>query len=86
MNGEIPLVSVDKTDGIQVYLSEKSIAAEIVTAKSSEMNILVPGADGEFVSLPLIFVYAMMFRGQVVESWAAAPFSFTDGGSFALSS
>ena len=51
VNGEIPLVSIDKTDGIQVYLSEKSKDAEIVTAKSSEMNILVPGADGEFVSL-----------------------------------
>ena len=51
INNEVPLVSIDKTDGIQVYLSEKSKEAEIVTAKSSEMNILVPGADGDFVSL-----------------------------------
>lgn len=45
------MVSIDKTDGIQVYLSEKSRDAEIVTAKSSEMNISVPSADGDFVSV-----------------------------------
>ena len=50
------MVSIDKTDGIQVYLSEKSKQAEIVTAKSSEMNILVPGADGDFVSLHFMLV------------------------------
>jgi adenylyl cyclase-associated protein len=70
VNGEIPLVSVDKTDGIQVYLSEKSRAAEIVTAKSSEMNILVPGADGDFVSLPS-FVHAWFLANykDVDDGW-----------------
>lgn len=43
-------MSIDKTDGIQVYLSAKCKEAEIVTAKSSEMNILLPNADGDFVS------------------------------------
>lgn len=50
------LVSVDKTDGIQVYLSEQSKNAEIVTAKSSEMNVLVPKGDGDFVSKSILFV------------------------------
>ena len=48
------LVSIDKTDGAQVYLSEQSKNAEIVTAKSSEMNILVPKGDGDFVSKIII--------------------------------
>ena len=51
VNGKLPTVSIDKTDGCMVYLSKDSLDAEIVTAKSSEMNILVPQADGDFVSL-----------------------------------
>ena len=47
--GACPTVSIDKTDGCQVFLSEKSISAEIVSAKSSEMNICIPDGD-EFVS------------------------------------
>ena len=33
-----------------MYLSKDSLDVEIVTAKSSEMNILVPKGDGDFVS------------------------------------
>ena len=49
--GQIPTVSIDKTDGCQVYLSKESAKADIVSAKSSEMNILIPDDSGEFVSL-----------------------------------
>ena len=47
---QLPTVSIDKTDGCQVYLSKDSINCEIITAKSSEMNILIPDKSGEFVS------------------------------------
>ena len=47
----MPTISIDKTDGCQVYLSKASLKAEIVTSKSSEMNIMVPKDDGEYVSL-----------------------------------
>lgn len=43
ITGKVPSVAIDKTSGIQVYLSKDSIEAEIVTSKSSEMNILLPG-------------------------------------------
>ena len=48
--GTMPTVSIQKTDGCQVYLSKESLQAEIVTSKSSEMNILVPKDDGDYVS------------------------------------
>ena len=48
--GKVPTVSIDKTDGCMVYLSKDSINADIVTAKSSEMNILIPQESGDFVS------------------------------------
>jgi adenylyl cyclase-associated protein len=47
--GTLPTVSIQKTDGCQVYLSKESLSAEIVTSKSSEMNILAPQGD-DFVS------------------------------------
>jgi len=47
---KVPTVSIDKTDGCMVYLSKDSLNTQIVTAKSSEMNILIPDGTGEFVS------------------------------------
>ncbi|KAJ0055337.1 hypothetical protein NL108_015990, partial [Boleophthalmus pectinirostris] len=46
--GKVPTISINKTDGCHVYLSKDSLSCEIVSAKSSEMNILVPNKDGEF--------------------------------------
>lgn len=49
--GKVPTISINKTDGCHVYLSKESLRCEIVSAKSSEMNILVPDTKGEFVSI-----------------------------------
>lgn len=46
--GKCPTVSIDKTDGCQVYLSKDSLNCVIVSAKSSEMNILIPEKNGEY--------------------------------------
>lgn len=54
--GKIPTISINKTDGCHVYLSKDSLSCEIISAKSSEMNVLVPGKDGEFVSDGLNYV------------------------------
>lgn len=35
-----------------MYLSSDSLAVEIVSSKSSEMNVLIPKANGEYVSFP----------------------------------
>lgn len=52
--GKCPTVSIDKTDGCQVYLSRDSIGAEIVTSKSSAMNILIPNEnDDEYTEHPV---------------------------------
>ncbi|CAH2284417.1 adenylyl cyclase-associated 2 [Pelobates cultripes] len=50
--GKVPTISINKTDGCHVYLSEHSIDCEIVSAKSSEMNILVPH-DGDYKEFPV---------------------------------
>lgn len=52
----MPTVSIQKTDGCQVYLSKESLDAEIVTSKSSEMNLLVPTDEaGDFVIFGFFF-------------------------------
>jgi len=50
---KMPLLNIDKTDGAQVFLSSECLGCEIVTAKSSEMNVLVPGEDGDFAEFPM---------------------------------
>ena len=60
--GTAPLILVDKTDGCQMFLSQESLGAEIVTAKSSEMNVLAPRGD-EFVEMPVPEQFKSVIRG-----------------------
>jgi len=50
--GSVPTVSIDKTDGCQLYLSKEALATEIISAKSSEMNVLIPKGE-DFVEQPI---------------------------------
>uniref|UniRef100_A0A2K6FPF9 Adenylyl cyclase-associated protein n=1 Tax=Propithecus coquereli TaxID=379532 RepID=A0A2K6FPF9_PROCO len=43
--GRVPTISINKTEGCHIYLSEDALDCEIVSAKSSEMNILIPQDD-----------------------------------------
>lgn len=47
--GKVPTISINKTEGCHLYLSEDALDCEIVSAKSSEMNVLVPQGD-DYVS------------------------------------
>jgi adenylyl cyclase-associated protein len=44
-----PTVSVEKTDGCQVFLSKASLDTEILTAKSSETNVCLPSTTDDYV-------------------------------------
>lgn len=43
--GRCPTITVDRTDGCQVYLSRESLAAQIVTSRSTEVNVLIPSGE-----------------------------------------
>lgn len=48
----VPTIIIDKTDGCQMYLNKDSLNVEIVSSKSSEMNVMLPTASGDdYVSL-----------------------------------
>ncbi|KAJ4966346.1 hypothetical protein NE237_018195 [Protea cynaroides] len=69
--GSAPSISVDNTAGCQLYMSKDSLEASITTAKSSEINVLVPGAgpDDDWVEQALPQQYIHVFEdGQFVTS------------------
>ncbi|KAF5180273.1 Cyclase-associated protein [Thalictrum thalictroides] len=76
--GSAPTISVDNTAGCQLYLSKAYLETSITTAKSSEINVLVPGAgaDNDWVEHSLPQQYVHVFKnGQFVTS----PVSHTGG-------
>ncbi|KAK4797695.1 hypothetical protein SAY86_030021 [Trapa natans] len=69
--GSAPTLSVDNTSGCQLYLSKDSLRSSITTAKSSEINVLVPGAEpnGDWVEHALPQQYIHSFNnGQFTTS------------------
>lgn len=62
--GAVPTISIDKTDGCMIYLSKASLSAQIVTAKSSAMNILVPDDKGEYTEFPLPEQFKTVWNGK----------------------
>uniref|UniRef100_A0A8C5PX42 Adenylyl cyclase-associated protein n=1 Tax=Leptobrachium leishanense TaxID=445787 RepID=A0A8C5PX42_9ANUR len=71
--GKVPTISINKTDGCHVYLSKGSLTCEIVSAKSSEMNILVPGKDGDFSEFPVPEQFKTVYNGQKLLSAEYCP-------------
>jgi len=54
VNGQVPTMLVDKTDGCGIYLSKTSLHTTIVSSKSSEMNVSVPtGDEDEMKEMPI---------------------------------
>ncbi|XP_010548053.1 PREDICTED: cyclase-associated protein 1 [Tarenaya hassleriana] len=62
--GSAPTISVDNTTGCQLYLGKDALGAAITTAKSSEINVMVPGAvpDGDWVEHALPQQYNHVFK------------------------
>lgn len=66
--GKVPTISIDKTDGCQMYLSTASLTVELITSKSSEMNVMVPNAKGDYVCKPYInlhIIYAHVLLSRL---------------------
>ncbi|XP_072304389.1 adenylyl cyclase-associated protein 1-like [Eucyclogobius newberryi] len=62
--GKVPTISINKTDGCHVYLSKESLSCEIISAKSSEMNVLVPKEDGDFAEYPVPEQFKSVWDGH----------------------
>lgn len=56
ITGKVPTITIDSTDGGQLYLSKTSLEAEIITSKSSSVNVSLPvegEEDGVFEEKPV---------------------------------
>ncbi|CAL8364026.1 unnamed protein product [Arctogadus glacialis] len=62
--GNVPTISINKTEGCQVYLSKDSISCDIVSAKSSAMNILVPVGEDDFREFPVPEQFKTVWDGS----------------------
>ena len=50
--GRVPAFAVDKCSSIQIILSKDCLDAEIVTSKSDQVNVLIPGGpDGDLIEM-----------------------------------
>ncbi|KAI8907816.1 adenylate cyclase associated N terminal-domain-containing protein [Gorgonomyces haynaldii] len=64
ITGTAPTCSVDKTDGLQLYLSKSALDIEIYSAKSSELNVLVPDDKGEYNEMPVSEQFKTVVKGS----------------------
>ncbi|KAK7899084.1 hypothetical protein WMY93_019937 [Mugilogobius chulae] len=62
--GTVPTISINKTEGCQVYLSKASLSCDIVSAKSSEMNILIPQGDDDYKEFPVPEQFKTVWDGS----------------------
>jgi len=65
--GTVPTIMIDKTDGCQMFLSKDSTGVEIVSAKSSEMNVMVPKGD-DFVEMALAEQFKTVIQGAKIKT------------------
>ncbi|KAG1946843.1 adenylyl cyclase-associated protein 2 [Pimephales promelas] len=64
VTGKVPTISINKTEGCHVYLSRDSLDCEIVSAKSSEMNILVPEGEDDYREFPVPEQFKTVWDGS----------------------
>ncbi|XP_037119932.1 adenylyl cyclase-associated protein 2 [Syngnathus acus] len=62
--GSVPTISINKTEGCQLYLSQQSLSCHVVSAKSSEMNVLIPQGDDDYKELPLPEQFKTVWDGS----------------------
>jgi len=66
--GKCNTVSIDKTDGAHIYLSQESTRCEIVTSKSSEVNVSVPKGDGDFSEFAVPEQFKSIWNGKSMKT------------------
>ncbi|XP_067935695.1 adenylyl cyclase-associated protein 1-like isoform X2 [Watersipora subatra] len=63
---KVPTVSIDKTDGCQVFLSKDSLDTNFISAKSSEMNVVIPKDDGDYSEYAIAEQFRTVFNGKTL--------------------
>eukprot|EP01112_Ceratiomyxa_fruticulosa_P018136 TRINITY_DN575_c0_g2_i1.p1 TRINITY_DN575_c0_g2~~TRINITY_DN575_c0_g2_i1.p1 ORF type:complete len:482 (+),score=139.01 TRINITY_DN575_c0_g2_i1:150-1595(+) len=66
--GKVPSIAVDKTSGLQLFLSKETLDSEIITSKSSDVNVLIPGKkEGDDpIELPLPYQFKTLIKNDTL--------------------
>lgn len=64
--GKVPTITIEKTDNCQIYLSKSSLDTEMVSSKSSSMNVLVPNETGDdYLEYPIPEQFKTVFNSKI---------------------
>jgi adenylyl cyclase-associated protein len=66
---KVPAIAVDKTAGIQIFLPKTSLDTEIVSATSSEMNIVLPNKSGKEEDDPVELPIPEQFKTKITADY-----------------
>ncbi|CAI5439600.1 unnamed protein product [Caenorhabditis angaria] len=64
--GELPTISIQKTDGCQVFLSKSALKCQVVSSKSTEMNVVAQlnENDDEYVEMAIPEQFVTQISGK----------------------
>jgi len=65
--GSVPAFAIDKCSGVQLYLSNDCLGAEIVSSKSDQMNILIT-KDGDLVEMAIAEQFKTIYNNGKLET------------------
>ena len=65
--GSAPTINVEKTDGCQMFLSQDSLGVNIISSKSSEMNVMIP-TEEEFLEIAVPEQFRTTVKGTTLET------------------
>ncbi|XP_076334656.1 adenylyl cyclase-associated protein 2-like [Tachypleus tridentatus] len=66
--GKCPTIVIDKTDGAQLFLNKDSLEAQIVSSKSSEINICIPQPNGDYVEYAVPEQFKTLWTGKGIHT------------------
>lgn len=74
VTGKVPSVAIDKTSGCQVFLSAEGFDTEIVTSKSDEMNVVLPGLNpnDDIIEIPVPEQFRTLIKDRKLVTEAVA--------------
>jgi adenylyl cyclase-associated protein len=72
--GKVPSVAIDKTSGCQVFLSAEGFDTEVVTSKSDEMNVVLPGLNpnDDIIEIPIPEQFRTLIKDRKLVTEAVA--------------
>jgi len=69
VNGFVPSITIEHTDGLQLYIKEKClIDTQLITAKTSNINICIFKEDGDEIEIPIKEQFRSVWDGHTLHT------------------